>query len=480
MKTRFLLALMVLFSATLIIQSCSSENSSSASTTSNDEISSESTSPVFAKQEIAPPIQAVDVAFNNFEINNSKAQTLELENGTTIEIPANAFVDANGNPVTDKVNINYREFHDAAAILASGIPMKAFHNGREGVMQTAGMFEINANVGESEVSVAEGKNIRVNMASNVEGDNYDFWSFDKQNGNWENKGTSTPQPNAKKQKAKSELADMKKIQAPARPVKFDKKKPVLNFELNFADIPELKKMKNIFWQYTGKGEDPKKANWIFTEKWETADIKKGNRPNEYTLVLKNSKRNFSTSVCPSQSGKEFEQAMTQYEKEMKSYESSKLTMDQRKDFMQRQAEFVRSFDINSMGIYNYDILLKNPENLLFVANFDFGPDVPKGHNKVNVYLITNDGRSVIAFPYKDRKRFGINPNSDNRLVAILPNNKIASFSQQDFDDNLEEMKAAHKGEYTFKMNIQSEPIQNMDDLEKAVASVGNGSSSSNI
>lgn len=481
MRTRLLPALIFLFSITFIFQYCTTD-STSVNNSKSEEIDSNNPKleTSFAKQEITPPFKALDVDFNQFNVENSKSQKLQLDNGTSIEIPANTFVDKNGQPVTSPVNIQYREFHNAAEILASGIPMKAFYNGEEGIMQTAGMFEINATVDNEEVFIADGKEVTVNMASNVDGDNYDFWLFNRGEGNWENKGASTPQPNTQKANAQKALASMEKITAPTPPVKFDKKKPVLNFDLNLDGFPELKNMKNIFWQYTGKGENPQKAKWIFQEQWATADIKKGKRANEYTLVLKNDKRNFSTSVCPSQSGSDFNKAMAKYDEEMKAYKSNALTIDEKKNFMNRQAEFVRSFNINQMGIYNYDILLKNPDNFLFAANFDFGPDVPKAHSKVNVYLITNDGRSVVAFPFSDRKRFGFNPDVDNQLIAILPNNKIATFDQEDFEDHLDEMRKSRGASYTFKMNVKSEPMKNMDDLQKAIASVGTDSNASSI
>ncbi|MEM6964629.1 MAG: hypothetical protein AAF573_07690 [Bacteroidota bacterium] len=472
MRTRLLPALVFLFSITFIFQFCSTDQASTNNEPSTSELSSSNTDSDFVKQAIAPPFQTLDVPFGQFDVDNANGQKLDLDNGTSIEIPANTFVDKNGNPVTDPVNVQYREFHNAAEILASGIPMKAFYEGEEGIMQTAGMFEINASANNEEVFIAEGKAITVNMASNVGGDNYDFWLFDREKGNWDNKGTSTPQPNLQKAEAQNALAKMEKIQAPTPPVKFDKKKPVLNFDLNLDGFPELKNMKNIFWQYTGRGENPQQAKWIFKEQWATADIKKGKRPNEYTLVLKNDKRNFSTSVCPSQSGADFNKAMTKYEAEMKTYRSNAMSIDEKKNFMDRQTDFVRSFSINKMGIYNYDLLLKNPDNFLFAADFDFGPDVPKAHNKVNVYLITNDGRSVVAFPFSDRKRFGFNPNVDNQLIAILPNNKIATFDQEDFDDQLGALEKAKGKSYTFKMNVKSEPIKNMEDLQKAVVSVG--------
>jgi len=468
MRTRFLTAFVLLFSISFVFQNCSSDtsNDSTSKEIKSDEVSSEKVT----QHQIIPPLDKIDVPFHSFKVNVNKAQTLHLDNGTSIEIPEKAFVDASGNPITTPVQIAYREFHNASEILASGIPMKATHNDLEGNMQTAGMFEIDAASGESKVFLANGKEIKVNMASHVDGDNYDFWQLEKENGTWKNEGTSSPIANSKKQEAKKELAKLNRIKTPVKPVQFDKTKTVLNFDLNLDGFPSLKNMKNIFWQYTGKGNDPNQDKWIFKEKWETADIKL-NRNNEYTLILKNANKNFSTTVCPSQTGKEFDAAMASYENEMKAYKSTALSISDKKAFMDRQADFLRSVKVNQLGIYNYDILLKSPENLLFAANFDFGKEVPKSHSKVNVYLITNDARSVVAFPYADRKRFGIDPNVDNKLVAILPNNKIATFSQKDFDANFDEMSAANGKAYTFKMKVKTESISGVDDLSKAIAAL---------
>jgi hypothetical protein len=261
------------------------------------------------------------------------------------------------------------------------------------------------------------------------------------------------------------------MKAPTPPAKFDKAKPVLNFDLNLDSYPELKSMKNIFWQFTGKGENPKNTPWVFKEKWTSADIKKGARGNEYIMVLKSDKKNFSTTVCPSQKGKEFDEALSDYETALRDYKANETSKEERMDFMKRQTDFVRSFQIQNMGIYNCDALIGNPDALAFQANFDFGPDVPATHKKVNVYLITNDARSVIAYPYARRRNFVLDPGMDNQLIAILPNNKYATFSQQDFDASLEEMKNSNGKVFTFKMNVETEPIESVEDLTKAMAAL---------
>lgn len=471
MKTRFLFFISLLISLSCFLQNCSSETQDAENSKNETSTIQDDSSNKFDNQIVSPPLNSVDVTFLNFDVTNSAPKTINLDNGTSIEIPANAFIDGNGNLIEGEVKISYREFHTAADILASGIPMKASFNGIDGDMQTAGMFEIMATANHQEVFVAEGKNINVNMASKVNGTNYDFWEFDQEKGAWNNLGQSTAQPNLKKQAAQAEITKLEKFKAPTPPAKFDKKKPVLNFDLNLANFPELKSMKNIFWQFTGNGENPKNNPWIFKEKWTSADIKKGTRGNEYIMVLKNEKRNFSTTVCPSQKGKEFDEALSNYESALREYKSNETTKEERMNFMKRQADFVRSFQIQRMGIYNCDALIGVPEALAFQAKFDFGPEVPTAHNKVNVYLITNDARSVIAYPYSARNSFRLDPNMDNQLVAILPNNKFATFSQKDFDANMEEMRNSNNKVYTFKMNVETEPIENMEDLNNVLAAL---------
>ena len=100
--------------------------------------------------------------------------------------------------------------------------MKASHNGINGDMQTAGMFEIKAYSNNLEVFVAEGKSVGVNMATNVDGDNYDFWELNLKTGAWANLGNSAAQENLEKQKAQKEIATLSEIKIPTPPAKFDK------------------------------------------------------------------------------------------------------------------------------------------------------------------------------------------------------------------------------------------------------------------
>ena len=109
--------------------------------------------------------------------------------------------------------------------------------------------------------------------------------------------------------------------------------------------------------------------------------------------------------------------------------------------------------------------MKNELNIRMMADFDFGTMAPETKSMIPVYLIAGDRRSVVAFTMEDWDKFGFDPTVDNILVAVLPGNKLAAFTQEDFAQNMDALHAAKGGEYTFKMNVIAEGVTSLDDLK---------------
>ena len=104
------------------------------------------------------------------------------------------------------------------------------------------------------------------------------------------------------------------------------------------------------------------------------------------------------------------------------------------------------------------------------ANFKFAnfEDDREFRQRMQVYLVTADDRAIIAFDNQTRKRFSVNPNDNNKLIAILPGNQVAIFSEKEFKDQLSNIMAAHKGEYTFKMSVKDQVIASVEDLDNVI------------
>lgn len=124
-----------------------------------------------------------------FSISTDEEISLETENGTIIHIPANALVDAMGNPIEGQVDISYRDYHDPVEVLLSGIPMTFDSGGVVNQFQTAGMFELEAAQNGQPVFLKDGEQIDIELQSMDENSNYNFYALDDESG-WENVGTA--------------------------------------------------------------------------------------------------------------------------------------------------------------------------------------------------------------------------------------------------------------------------------------------------
>ena len=406
---------------------------------------------------VDPPFENIDVAYQEFTLDQQQARTITLDNGSSIEIPAQAFVAKDGTPIKTAVTIQYREFHSPAEIISSGIPMHLTNEaGETEWMQSAGMFEIKGFSEGQEVFIAQDKELTVDMASNVDGV-YDFWYLDQEQNNWAQQGDTGSAATLSNRALKSSPS------RPIKPVAFDENKPSLNFDLNYDAFPELKDLQGFVWQYAGtdREEDPTNNEWIFNETWTDIQLDRAHNTGVYQLNLSSDEREYSIPVRPSLKGLDYESSMTKYKRELALYQAQV-------NLRNEQAAFVRQMRINNFGIYNYDIMWKAQNAIPLYADFDFGDFPEEFKELITVYLITGDRRAVISYPNYNWKRFRFDPNQDNQLMAILPGNLIATFSQEDFNEQMSALKASSKKEYQFKMTIKDRPVESLAQVDQAI------------
>lgn len=132
-----------------------------------------------------------NVPASYYTVDASNAQVLTYDrSGTTIDVPANAFMDKNGNPVEGDVLIYYREFRDFADFMSSDLPMNFQMDGEDVYFNSTGMFEVKAYQGEEELSLQPGKNIGLDFVQSQVLKETQFWRFDENSGQWENGSSS--------------------------------------------------------------------------------------------------------------------------------------------------------------------------------------------------------------------------------------------------------------------------------------------------
>lgn len=471
------LVTLLLASSLFLFTQCNPANDSSTENITEQDIPQELQEESSSLLAVRPPMPNVEVPFKKYKVPTDEGMTIKIESGTVISIPAQAFVDKDGNPVTGEVEIAYREFHDAADILVSGIPMHEPETGR--YMETAGMFEIRGQQNGQEVFVKGDKNINIDLASYNEGSDFDFFELGADDCRWKTLissegGQLVPHENEARTKGLAKL-DKDLPNRPIRPRTSDQSKNfVFDLDVNYSKFPELKPFKGIVWEYTGdKNEDnPEKNDWIFKVDWDQITLEK-DADKDFRLVLKKikSKKRFSTSVRPILQGKDMKKALAAFESKMAAYKKIADLQEGERNRLRGEAKLLRSLEINGFGVYNCD-KWRGAANVQCYAKFSFdtGVDVVENVNKVSVYLITSNRRSLVPLGNRTVTNFRFNPNENNTLVAVLPNNKLAVFSAQDFQNlDLEKIK---KQEHEFQLKTSEVTITTVEELRTVIDKLG--------
>jgi hypothetical protein len=445
--------------------SCDGDTPTTATTT-------EDTPPVeqiTSELAVAPPITGLDVPFVDYQVNVKEGARLTTTTGSVIEIPADAFVDKNGQPLKGEVTIQFREFHDATDIVASGIPM---HNPDDGsYMETAGMFEIKGKQDGKEIFVKEDKDINVNLASFNDGDEFNFYALGPKDCRWEDLGTAEATPNTEK-KNKLKLVESKIAAAKGKKPRCrkDVKNYVFELEVNYGRFAELKAYKDIIWEYAGIGPDPEKSSWVFESNWD--DVKLEQRSDGFynlKLIPEEGGKVFETTVRPILGDGDYKKALAQFNA-AKGKEIAQIIKEQeeRRAKLAQESDINRAFQINGFGIYNWDVW-KNPNRIRFQPDILVDNDKESAkRNDYSYFLIASHGRSVIRYSGMTIDKFSFNPNEKNALIAVLNDGSVAVFSSEDFAAiDLAKVQNT-KQKVPFNMTLTPMRIDNMADLDEVI------------
>lgn len=320
-----------------------------------------------SKSCIAPPLEGLNVDYKVYKINAEKGGEFKHFTGSIIRIPANAFIDNEGNKIKGEVQIRYREFHDVAEIFVAGIPMTYDSAGIRYHFETAGMLQIEGYQNGNKLNILPDKPIHVKMVSEDNSPKYNLYELDTLKNNWaclgkdkiEKRGDSETaismgiddatknilNPDiAKLEKQKSVLIQEKEEKIEALPTvpKFESKKPVkanpekYTFDINVdpKEFPELAMYKGMLFEVGAENKNFNKS--YYSVEWEDAVIKEGPIKNEnYTLTLKKKKQEVALTVYPVFEGKNYEAALKLYQEKFEKYNT---TLNKRKEDEQRIEE----------------------------------------------------------------------------------------------------------------------------------------------
>jgi hypothetical protein len=428
---------------------------------------------------IVRPFKTLDVTPNQYAIRTDRDTVLTVESGTRIAIPANSLVDASNKTIEGEVIIEYTEFQKPADILISGIQMVFDSAGTRYGFESAGMFNIDASTaGGDPVFIKEESAIDVSMGSYRDGDDYTFYYLDTVEGAWETLGTAKPQENVEKKERLGEIQqEISSITDEKAALNIPKKyKPgdkIINLDINYSKVPELRPFHSLIWRYAGiNGEgDPEKNAWIYNENWTSVQLDPSRTVSgKYDLLLKKKGKEFRTLIEPVLHGKDLAKAEMALQQQMQAYDQAITEIRNEETRIQREADLKRSFQISKFGVYNWDRFYKEPDAINVMASFEFDQSIP-GADKVTIYLVIESRNAVIPYYQSNAQQFSFLPSEKNKLIAVLPEDRIAVFTSEDFAAIREKAYASDNGALTFKLKVLDRRIEKEQDVSDLLATL---------
>ena len=418
---------------------------------------------------VQPPIPGLDVPFTTYKVAVDEGETFTTRTGTKVQIPANAFVDAQGRAIEGIVEIKFREFHRAGDLIASGIVM---HDAASGdYMETGGMFEIEGLQNGKEIFVESSKEIKVDLASYNPGDDFNFFELDQKKCHWDDQGKAAKEtPNVERKKSIA-LINKSMPKRPVRPINRKKllKGQYFELDVNYQKFPLLKAFSDVVWTYSGEGVDIEKEAWVFETDWDKIDLEDSGK-GSYELKLSNGDKTVSTFVQPVLAGKDYEKSLEKFnDKIMKNYQAIKKELEDKRKALNFQAEVRRSFGINGFGVFNCDKWRRIP-SLSFMPEIAF--DEQSGLNETSqkevlYYMIMNAGKSVIPFKNSGKNRFRMPKYGKKAMVALLPKGRVAVYTSKEFE-TIQSNHLENTDRVPMVLHTVEESINSPDDLSMVI------------
>ena len=441
---------------------------------------------------VNPPIPGLDPGYTSFEFDTNRDTVFQFSTGTTIRIPAQAFRHDDGTSATGKVAVKYREFHDVSSVYLAGIPMDYQQGDQLKSFETAGSFDIRAFDNERPLQIDPDKSIGVRMASFESDEDYNFYYLNENARQWDSVGFAKPEINLEKKKLQRKITRMKPDLAfplNRRYFSFNYNAILdlyLNNKVTGANHDYMKKRLKayglgwenietrstipigesrewasmIVWKNLSKTPFPKWANQRYADVVQIKD-----RKYQLTIVSADSSQVFQTKLLFVMTLKELFAFTPEHWRN--NYEATMAKIQVERERMQLMADVYRNFEVNNIGIHNWDRILKMEDKVELAAHFNFEKVANDNLSKPEVFFVSGDNKSIMRYPQEKWNRVPLAPDEQGRFFSLLPGNKLAVFSAEEYS-KLDFDALRQKPDYTFEMLTVAKVIDSEEEFREVI------------
>ncbi len=391
-----------------------------------------------------------------FTFKNNAADTFNLSTGSSIVVPANSIVDSTGKPVEGEVKISFEEFHSNAEIMLSKLPMTY----KDSMFESAGMFSIHAKCEGRPVFIDSKKALTVSIASEKKDEDFNLYNLKDSAWNFVEKAV-----------IKEEVVECTGDEINKKPFEIlssnNKDLKLIEFDIDYSNMPELRDFKDIMWTYTGTKdeENPHKNEWVLKEEWNDANITRSTEKGKYIVALSKKGNTFTTLLSPVFSAKDQEKAKEEFEislNQLKEYKNFEVE-NEKKIFGTSASlnnKVQRIANIIGFGTYNFD-KCKKGETLQAAFNFNYNNKVLNANRaylivaKTMVPYIGEGGIITLKIPLQEKFK-----------VAVAINDSTMGYVRAEDFAKIISQKSSQKSGVKLEVRKYALNIATKEDLEK--------------
>jgi len=365
-----------------------------------------------------------------------KEQLLITAKLSRITVPGRSFERMDGSEPSGNVKLVFREFQTAGEIIASGHPMIYVEPSGDTIQfESAGMFEIRAYEGEEELVLKKGNTIRVELTTPTAG-KYNFYALNDNTRSWKEKATGlNAVPNRYIQEDVKRLQELEllTVDKPRKPVAYQPSDKVFDIKADPVIYQEFREMGGVLWKYVGTDPelDPAKNLKLFQEKYTFMRLfpKKGDNW-IYEVDFCSAKDTVTLDLAPVFPGKLKEKNESRLREKLQKFNEKLREQERLRHQLRNEAKLLREFNVDKLGVYNYDRQFKSGKVIPVMAEFTFEGQPHNDFPLVNVYLIPEGKLAVIKYDVETSQQFAINPYEKNQLIAITEGGLVYALSDK--------------------------------------------------
>ena len=367
------------------------------------------------KNQLIFPFPNISVPYQSFLVDPIFGGHIYLQDGSQIMVPPYAFADAEGKVVEQTVTISIRRFNTGAALVTSGLPIPDNGDGKRKALTAS--FEIKAFSNQTNIMVAEGKELQVLHGCNCALNAYDVFYYRSPEEAWEPQDLTYFKVNMVKRELQAQP-----LQVPPPPAEIaaaEAEDSLVNIDYPLYRVPALRMYPRISWKYVD-GEFPE-------EEAEKLFLKKDTISQNYLYVAVTGEDTFVATITPRVLPRDSADARMRYDRALAQWQKANEAVQFEAENLDQLSDYLYEVPIKQFGYYGLTEEMPGTAEAAGVKFLYKGKEVKPRL----AYVLSPEGHLLNRLQQPVEKLI-IRKKNEALLLLIFENNQAAVIPKEKF------------------------------------------------